>query len=218
MKQSSMKLSALAGLAGAAVAGLLMPAGPSHAAVLTIDLNNYAPAVDTTPGVTQATMTVTDIAGGVKVDITLDAATFFASTGGGHITVAWNLDKAEGAITGLPASPTFTFVPTSSPPGCAVSCGTFANTGLQGNWPGTSNHFAGPLDFNIAGITTADFVNNAAGFKAAVDVLGPAGTGEVAGTGATTIPEPATWAMILLGFAGLGFAGYRASLSNAALA
>jgi PEP-CTERM motif len=24
------------------------------------------------------------------------------------------------------------------------------------------------------------------------------------------IPEPSTWAMMLLGFAGLGFAGYRA--------
>ena len=26
-----------------------------------------------------------------------------------------------------------------------------------------------------------------------------------------SIPEPSTWAMMLLGFAGLGFAGYRAS-------
>jgi hypothetical protein len=24
-----------------------------------------------------------------------------------------------------------------------------------------------------------------------------------------TVPEPSTWAMMLLGFAGLGFAGYR---------
>jgi hypothetical protein len=28
---------------------------------------------------------------------------------------------------------------------------------------------------------------------------------------ATTVPEPSTWAMLLLGFAGLGYAGYRAS-------
>jgi hypothetical protein len=26
-----------------------------------------------------------------------------------------------------------------------------------------------------------------------------------------TVPEPSTWAMMLVGFAGLGFAGYRAS-------
>jgi hypothetical protein len=31
------------------------------------------------------------------------------------------------------------------------------------------------------------------------------------------IPEPATWAMILLGFAGLGFAGYRAARKSAAV-
>jgi hypothetical protein len=30
-----------------------------------------------------------------------------------------------------------------------------------------------------------------------------------------TVPEPSTWAMMLLGFAGLGFAGYRARRSNA---
>jgi hypothetical protein len=29
------------------------------------------------------------------------------------------------------------------------------------------------------------------------------------GTGASFVPEPSTWAMMLLGFAGLGFLGYR---------
>lgn len=32
----------------------------------------------------------------------------------------------------------------------------------------------------------------------------------------TTVPEPSTWAMLLLGFAGLGYAGYRASRGAAA--
>jgi len=31
----------------------------------------------------------------------------------------------------------------------------------------------------------------------------------------TAVPEPSTWAMLLLGFAGLGFAGYRASRRTA---
>jgi hypothetical protein len=32
------------------------------------------------------------------------------------------------------------------------------------------------------------------------------------------IPEPSTWAMMLVGFAGLGFAGYRVSRKTAAFA
>lgn len=35
---------------------------------------------------------------------------------------------------------------------------------------------------------------------------------------ALSTPEPATWAMMLLGFAGLGFAGYRASRKSAGVA
>jgi hypothetical protein len=33
-----------------------------------------------------------------------------------------------------------------------------------------------------------------------------------------SVPEPSTWAMMLLGFAALGFAGYRARKATAALA
>jgi hypothetical protein len=35
---------------------------------------------------------------------------------------------------------------------------------------------------------------------------------------ATAVPEPSTWAMMLLGFVGLGFAGYRGSRKGAAFA
>jgi hypothetical protein len=34
----------------------------------------------------------------------------------------------------------------------------------------------------------------------------------------TAVPEPSTWAMMLLGFAGLGFAGYRRSRKASAIA
>jgi PEP-CTERM motif len=40
----------------------------------------------------------------------------------------------------------------------------------------------------------------------------------VASSVASGTPEPSTWAMILLGFAGLGFAGWRAQRKTAALA
>jgi PEP-CTERM motif-containing protein len=35
---------------------------------------------------------------------------------------------------------------------------------------------------------------------------------------ASTVPEPPTWVMMLLGFVGLGFVGYRASRKSVALA
>jgi hypothetical protein len=55
------------------------------------------------------------------------------------------------------------------------------------------------------------------GFKAAIDALGPLGTGEIAGTGlSSAVPQPSTWAMMILGFAGLAFAGYRRSKKSAA--
>jgi hypothetical protein len=34
--------------------------------------------------------------------------------------------------------------------------------------------------------------------------------------GAAAVPEPSTWAMMLLGFAGLGFAGHRKARNGAA--
>lgn len=40
----------------------------------------------------------------------------------------------------------------------------------------------------------------------------------VAGDVTATAPEPSTWAMMILGFAGLGFAGYRKSRKAAAIA
>jgi hypothetical protein len=33
-----------------------------------------------------------------------------------------------------------------------------------------------------------------------------------------TVPEPSTWAMMLIGFAGLGFAGYRSAKAKTAVA
>jgi hypothetical protein len=54
-------------------------------------------------------------------------------------------------------------------------------------------------------------VKNAAGYYFAADVADPAGhTGPVgANTLTAAVSEPSTWAMIILGFAGVGFMAYR---------
>jgi hypothetical protein len=209
-----------------ALAGALAIAGgvavtPAQAALekLTVDLNVYDTSVDATPNQTLGVMTVQDLSsGGVSVDFALaPLATLFASTGGEHITVGFNLDTTitMGEITitsptGVGA-PTFTFLsPVTGIPGPGGGFGDFT-AGLQGAWNGTDNHFAGPIDFTISGVSVSNFVANANGFIAVADVLGSKSTGEVGGNMGTIVgtPEPSTWAMMLIGFAGLGFAGYR---------
>jgi hypothetical protein len=185
---------------------------------LTVNFNQYASAVDQTPGDVLAVMTVKDLAaGGVSVDLTLDKATYFASTGGPHITFAFDVDKAivfNDFTFSSPLKSDFTFVLNKN---AGSTFGLFTD-GIAGTWNGTSNHFGGPIDFTIAGLQVSDFMQNAKGYWGIVDVLGPHGTGEVGGiagvitTGISTtpsVPEPSTWAMMLLGFAGLGYAGFR---------
>jgi hypothetical protein len=219
MKIGAVTTSAFAG--ALVLAGIFAVPSSAQAAVLTIDLNDYDTSdVNSPGGLTLTTVTVTDLSGGgVSVKYALDSpATLFASTGGGHITVAFNLDTAIMAadITNTtPSPPTFTkVIGVGSVPGDTGGFGTFT-AGLQGNWRGTSNNFAGPITFDIAGISTSDFVANSKGFIAVADVLGNVGTGEIGGKTGTIVgtPEPSTWAMMLLGFAGLGFAGYRKARS-----
>jgi len=47
---------------------------------------------------------------------------------------------------------------------------------------------------------------------------GPGAVISVSGTNSSAIPEPSTWVMMALGFAGLGFLGYRKTRSDNALA
>ncbi len=209
-----------AAAAGAIVAlGTMIATSSAQAALqtLTVDIDQYASAVDHTPRKTLATVTISDLAGGgVSVDLSLDKAIYFASTGGPHITFAFNLDKAisfNDLTFSNPSKSDFAFVLDKN---AGTTFGAFTD-GVNGTWNGTSNHFAGPIDFDIAGVSVSDFRQNAKGYWAVADVLGSAGTGEAGGLfGVTTtvtttsgVPEPSTWAMMFIGFAGLGFAGYR---------
>jgi hypothetical protein len=209
-----------AAAAGAIVAlGTMIATSSAQAALqtLTVNIDQYASAVDHTPGKILATVTISDLAGGgVSVDLSLDKAIYFASTGGPHITFAFNLDKSisfDDLTFSNPSKSDFAFVLDKN---AGTTFGAFTD-GVNGTWNGTSNHFAGPIDFDIAGVSVSDFRQNAKGYWAVADVLSSAGTGEAGGLfGVTTtvtttsgVPEPSTWAMMFIGFAGLGFAGYR---------
>ena len=42
-------------------------------------------------------------------------------------------------------------------------------------------------------------------------------TSDVSGDFSSTVPEPSTWAMMLLGFAGLGYVGFRKARARSAI-
>ena len=67
--------------------------------------------------------------------------------------------------------------------------------------------------FNLESLFADDiFSTNMRGF----DITGFSADGAVSLSQSSAIPEPSTWAMMLLGFAGLGWAGYRrASVGHA---
>jgi hypothetical protein len=110
---------------------------------------------------------------------------------------------------------------------------TYDNLFWPGNAPATASDFSGHgtfldiygLAFTIGGGTVVDLFSNGLGFGPPGAVFGLAVVTSKttldyfpnAGVAAST-PEPSTWAMMILGFAGLGFAGYRASRKATAIA
>jgi hypothetical protein len=75
------------------------------------------------------------------------------------------------------------------------------------------------LLFGIGGGTVVDLFDNGIGAFSGINYGGygvvvataDAQLDRVARGGTVTVPEPSTWAMVILGFAGLGVAGYRRS-------
>jgi hypothetical protein len=199
-----------------AALGLLALVGQAQAAVYTSNLDIFNPTKSIgTPGQIQGIVTVTDITGGVSVDVKLtDPLTESFVTTGGHTTFAFNLSPHAGItdanIGNLTPSASFTVL--SPAPGSFPdpSYGPFLYGITCSACTGGSVHTPGPLDFTISGITTQNFLN-VDGYVFAADLLGlGGGTGAVAGDPlVASVPEPATWAMMMLGFLGVGFMAYR---------
>lgn len=217
-----------------AALGMLAFAGQAQASVITADLNVISVTSGSgkiaDAGTTLGVVTVTDYLDAlnnpfVKVDVTMTPNTvLFVNTGGPHTPFSFNLTPAAAASAIINITPdlvpgpgvTFTAATTSS----NTPYGSFSN-GINGTFDqGGGNGVVGPLDFDITGVTTANFFTaNADGYNFAADVLGPSGgTGAIANGDfhfritpplVTGIPEPSTWAMMILGFFGVGFMAYR---------
>lgn len=143
-------------------------------------------------------------------------ATLFSST-------AWTSGQLDAylGISASPANPIGAYLPStqtldSGATGFFVYQVDLGTTTLQG----PSNPNVSPLESIISGVLPqasyiVGFFNE--GTAAAPDFQATANSGAIFETGAPgstrggggTVPEPSTWAMLLIGFAGLGFVGYR---------
>jgi hypothetical protein len=84
--------------------------------------------------------------------------------------------------------------------------------------PGESETFSGSVSL-LAGETLTFAVNRDGNFGADSTGLTATITSLALGpTTASSVPEPSTWAMMLLGFLGLGFAGYHKARRRVAVA
>jgi hypothetical protein len=89
-------------------------------------------------------------------------------------------------------------------------------TGAYDNGNQQSSHSNGLLTFEFAtAVDSVTFLSSSIAFEVASVSAGGA-SASLESTSA--VPEPATWAMMLIGFAGLGFAGYRQKKRKGALA
>ncbi len=89
---------------------------------------------------------------------------------------------------------------------CGTGIQAFENTEGEGG-----SAFSTPLVAGLTGTYDTDVALNLASASYV------SGDGVVSGR-PSVVPEPSTWAMVLLGFAALGFGSYRASRKSAALA
>ena len=79
-----------------------------------------------------------------------------------------------------------------------------------------------PFLYNNHIVTSIDWTDTFNGTSGGIPILGNLGSVDPgSGSGGITlagVPEPSTWAMMLLGFAGLGIAGYRVKRNSAVVA
>jgi hypothetical protein len=152
-------------------------------------------------------------------DTTLPAPQYgFINTGGPHTPFAFNLAGTESGVSATflqPSGGTYTFgvFSLSTGNGDATPFGTFGISINSTAGNGSSNAYYGDLKFDVtrtSGLSTDDFVANSALAYFAADLTNGTNTGSQAWeTRVSAVPEASTWAMMILGFFGVGFMAYR---------
>jgi hypothetical protein len=194
---------------------LAVPSG-AQAAVYTVSSDHCSGGC--TPDT--STVTATDSGANLLLTVALAPGDVFMTgpTGNGKNTFGFDLGLSSITISSSLTNPPWTTNNTTSVNG-SFTAGSFPMDGagdydyvmdIAGNGPSALSS----LTFTILGASIADISSGSAfaadirsgttGNTGVVDFSLSGSTGQ---TGAT--PEPSTWAMLLLGFAGLGFAGYR---------
>jgi PEP-CTERM motif len=157
-------------------------------------------------------LTLTDTAAGVDFDVSVLNGAVFNFNGNGHTTFSFS------------ATPTLTAAAFSITTAGYAAVIPNANQDGFGDFKYGVNHTANgtsssDLIFSVAGLNFSDFIKSTNGNPNvffAIDVLGPNGKTGLIGDSDLSInpviapvPEASTWAMMLLGFAGVGFVAYR---------
>jgi hypothetical protein len=213
---------------GATFSLVLLSGMPAKAdVVLTDTFTNPGTCRDCGTG-PAGTVTVTQASPGavLQFNVALDPGYTFARSGGTGDAFSFNLLGTSGnAVTNLPSLFSVdTTLPQNNAPFGLYNYGIMFNAGT--NNPTTSLTFdlaySGTLSASTFGISSNP--NNAPTFIPAyfsVDVLYnqviDPNFGATAAPTISAVPEPSTWAMMILGFCGLGFMAYRRKQSGPAL-
>ena len=105
-----------------------------------------------------------------------------------------------------------------------ISGGLFSGYIVVNNNDGTVgliNPSVGTEDIIASGGTRGDYVSadpNGTLFISQNELIDRLGCGPGCTIGVSSVPEPSTWAMMILGFAGVGFMAYRRKLKPALMA
>ena len=144
---------------------------------------------------------------GATLDLTFDGTTDVASFAGGKWSVSQGNIIVPDSVEGNFYFNFNNVAPPTPDDQADFDLSITVTAGSDGESTGNIN-FLDPITFE--GVTIYDPLGN---IVPSVSIVSSSGAfyAVTDGTPVISVPEPSTWTIMLLGFAGLGFAGYRAS-------